>query len=285
MFVNSELFNPAGQSLDLAKGTRVLNLDLAQQKKFVVVKKNTGLTVIDADSFKVIDQFSYEKGIAGSMYGLAVDDNDSTLYFTEAKKNLYIANIDRSGLLTITKKIDLSVGNKTTTPLGIGLSDKNIALVALAIPNEVAVVDLAEGKVLSNIAVGVCPYAVIISKDKKFAFVSNFGGPHPKKGDRTEKSAGTDVAVDERSVALRGSVTVIDIKTRTTIAEIPTRIHPESMVLSPDGYLLYVSDESGDGISVVDTKTFAVVQTITTKPDPSLPYGSLTTALTFSPDG
>ena len=86
MFANSELFSPAGQSLDLAKGTRVLNLDLAQQKKFVVVKKNTGIAVIDAASFKVTSQFGYEKGEAGSMYGLTVDDNDSIVYFTGAKK-------------------------------------------------------------------------------------------------------------------------------------------------------------------------------------------------------
>jgi len=285
MFANSELFSPAGQSLDLAEGTRVLNLGLAQQKKFLIVKKNTGISVIAADSFKVVSEFDYEKDEAGSMYGLAVDANDSTVYFTGAQKNLYIGNIDKSGVLTLTQKINLSVGNKTTTPLGIGLCDDNIALVALAIPNQVAVVDIAKGKILSNIPVGVCPYAVIISNDKRFAFVSNFGGPHPQKGDRTEKSAGTDVAVDSRSVALRGSVTVIDIKARKTIAEITTRIHPESMVLSPDGSLLYVSDESGDGISVVDAKTFKVVQTITTKPDASLPYGSLTTALAFSPDG
>jgi len=285
VFANGELFSPAGQSLDLARGTRVLHLDLAQQKKFVVVKKNTGISVIDAASFKVTGQFDYEKGVAGSMYGMAVDDNDSTVYFTEAKKNLYVGNIDRSGRVTLTKRIDLSTGNKTTTPLGIGLCDNSMALVALAIPNEVALVDITAGKVVSKIAVGVCPYAVIISKDKRLAFVSNFGGPHPRKGDRTEKSAGTEVAVDDRSVALRGSVTVIDIKARKIVAEIATRIHPESMVLSPDGSLLYVSDDSGDGISVVETRTFKVVQTITTKPDPSLPYGSLTTALTFSPDG
>src|SRR5439155_1632487 len=108
-----------------------------------------------------------------------------------------------------------------------------------------------------------------ISKDKKLAFISNFGGPHPGKGDRTEKSAGTDVAVDEQSVALRGSVTVIDIKSRKKIAEISTRIHPESMTLSPDGKSLYVTDDSGDGISVIDVKTFKVIQTINTKPNPS----------------
>src|SRR5262249_26272453 len=103
--------------------------------------------------------------------------------------------------------------------------------------------------------------------------------------DRTEISAGTEVAVAENSVALRGSVSVIDVRSRKVIAEIATRIHPESMILSPDGASLYVCDDSGDGISVIDTKTFKTLRTINTKPDVNLPYGSLTTALTFSPDG
>lgn len=285
MFVNSQIFNPAGQSLDLAKGTRILNLELARQNKFLVSKSNQGLSVISADNFKVVNQFDYEKDESGSMYGLAVDGNDSTVYFTGAQRNLYIGNINRSGGFKLTKKIDLSVDKKTTTPLGIGLVGKNIAYVALAIPNEVAVVNVAEGKVLHKIPVGVCPYAIIISKDKRFAFVSNFGGPKARKGDITDESAGTQVAVDEYSIALRGSVSVIDIQSRKVITEIATRIYPESMTLSPDGNLLYVSDESGDGISVIDAKTFKVVQTINTKPDPTLPYGSLTTGLTFSPNG
>jgi YVTN family beta-propeller protein len=285
MFVNSQLFNPAGQSLDLAKGTRVLNLELVQQNKFLVAKSLSGLCVINASGFKVSDQFVYEKGEAGSMNGLAVSSNDSTIYFSGTQKNLYVGNISKAGAFKLTRRINLSAGNKRTTPLGIGLCDHNIALVALAIPNQVAVVDLAAAKILNRIDVGVCPYAVVISKDKKFAFVSNFGGPRAKTGDRSEKSAGTDVAVDSRSVALRGSVTVIDISARKAVAEIETGIHPESMTLSPDGGLVYVSDESGDGISVVDAKTFTVIQTINTKPDPSLPYGSLTTALAFSPDG
>ncbi|MBV8388984.1 MAG: bifunctional YncE family protein/alkaline phosphatase family protein [Mucilaginibacter sp.] len=285
MFVNSQIFNPAGQSLDLAKGTRVLNLELARQKKFLVSKNMGGVSIIDAGSFKVINQFSFEKGESGSMYGLAIDGNDSTIYFTGSQRNLYVGNIDKSGSFILTQRIDLSVNKKTTTPLGIGLVDHNIAYVALAISNQVAVVDVARGKVLKKIPVGVCPYAITISKDKRFAFVSNFGGPQAKIGDRTEESAGTKVAVDDRSVALRGSVTVIDIRSGKVVDEIATGIYPESMVLSPDGNLLYVTDNSGDGISVVDAKTFKVVQTIDTKPDPSLPYGSITTALAFSPNG
>ncbi|MDO3643623.1 alkaline phosphatase family protein [Mucilaginibacter sp. L3T2-6] len=285
MFVNSQAFNPAGQTLDLAQGTRVMNIELARHDKFLLSKNNGGLAVINADDFTVANRFEYEKDEAGSMYGLAVDGNDSTVYFTGAQKNLYIGNITQSGEFKLTEKIDLSVNKKTATPLGIGLVDKHIAYVALAIPNQVAVVDIAAGKVLAKVPVGVCPYAIVISKDKRLAFVSNFGGPQARKGDRTEVSAGTKVAVDDNSIALRGSVTVIDIQSRKAVKQIATRIYPESMALSPDGSLLYVTDESGDGISVVDTKKLAVVHTIDTKPDPSLPYGSLTTALAFSPDG
>lgn len=285
MFANSEMFNPAGQILDLAKGTRIMNVELARQNKFLVSKSNRGLAVIKADNFKVVNQYDYEKDEPGSMYGLAVSNNDSTVYFTGAHRNLYIGNISKLGEFKLTQKIDLSINKKTTTPLGIGLVDDHIALVALAIPNQVAVVAIDKGKVLGKIPVGVCPYAIVISQDKRYAFVSNFGGPNAKNGDKTEESAGTKVAVDDRSVALRGSVTVIDILSRKVIHEIKTRIYPESMVLSPDGNLLYVTDDSGDGISVIDVKTFRVVQTINTKPDPSLPYGSLTTGLAFSPNG
>jgi YVTN family beta-propeller protein len=282
---NGQLLNPAGQSLNLTKGARVLNLEFAHQQHLLIAKTNRRLSFINAKDFQSLGDFDYLDKESGSMNGLAVDDNVSTIYFTGLQKNLYVGNVSSSGTFTLTKKINLSANNKNTNPLGIGLCQNNIAFVALAITNEIAVVDLSKGKVLSTIPVGVCPYAVAISKDKKLAFVSNFGGPHAQKGDRTEKSAGTEVAVDERSVALRGSVTVIDVMSRKKIAEVATRIHPESMVLSPDGKLLYVTDDSGDGISVIDVKTLKIVHTINTKPDPSLPYGSLTTALAFSSDG
>jgi YVTN family beta-propeller protein len=285
LLANGHLLMPAGESLSLTKGTRVLNLEFAHQKNILIAKTNKRLSFIDAKEFKTFGYFDYLDKESGSMNGLAVDENDSTIYFTGLQKNLYVGNIGRSGAFTLSKKIDLSANNKKTNPLGIGLCNNNIAFVALAIANEIAVVDLSKGKLISKIPVGVCPYAVIISKDKKVAFVSNFGGPRARKGDVTEKSAGTDVAVDERSVALRGSVTVIDVQSRKKIAEIATRIHPESMVLSPDGKSLYVTDESGDGISVIDAKTFKIIHTINTKPDSSLPYGSLTTALAFSSDG
>lgn len=285
MFSNSTMFNPAGQLLDLQKGTRVMNLGFAHKQKFLVVKNNNGVVVVDVENFKVISQFSFEKGESGSMNGLNIDTDDSTVYFTGTNKHLYVGNISHTGIITFSKKIELSAGDKKSNPLGIGLYGHSMALVALAIKNEIVMVNIGNGKIVQQIPVGVCPYAVVVSKDQRYAFVSNFGGPLPKKGDRTEQSAGTDVAVDSRSISLRGSVSIINIATKKVIGEVITGIHPESMVLSPDGGLLYVSDESGDGICVVDTKTFKRVNTFSTKPDTTLPYGSLTTSMAFSLDG
>jgi YVTN family beta-propeller protein len=280
-----QVVHPAGTSLKLMDGDRVMSMGLVQQKKFLIAKTDGRLSIVNATDFKVLNHVIFpDKNDRGSMYGLATAKDDSTVYFTGLQKNLYIGTISKNGAYTHSKTIDLSINKKHTNPLGIGLSN-NMAFVALAVANQVAVVDVPKGKVLTNIPVGVCPYAVVVSKDGSTAFVSNFGGPVAGKGDKTEKSAGTDVAVDERSVALRGSVSVIDVKSQKVVAEIVTRIHPESMVLSPDGKLLYVTDASGDGISVIDIKTLKVIHTIDTKPNPALPYGSLTTALAFSADG
>jgi YVTN family beta-propeller protein len=278
---------PEGISIELEKRERIVSLVLAQNKKFLVIKTDRHLSIIDADNFKLLSQNPFpEKNDGGSMHGLAVGNDDSTIYYTGMQKNMYVGNISKEGVFTHKKTIDLSINKKFTNPLGIGLCAKsNVALVALAVANQVAVVDLKTDKVLRNISVGVCPYAVVISRDESTAFVSNFGGPIPRKGDKTEKSAGSDVAVDENSIALRGSVSVIDIKTKKVISEVHTGIHPESMVLSPNGKLLYVTDASGDGISVIDIEKKKVIETIDTKPSPSLPYGSLTTALEFSADG
>lgn len=279
--------NPAGKSIALKENGRVMNIALVQDKKFLVIKTDTRISMVDANDFKEVNSFSLpDKKDGGSMHGLAIANDDSTVYITGRQKNLYVGHVSKNGTFTLSQVIDLAINEKYTNPLGIGLANRSHqAFVALAVANQVAVVDLAKGKVTTMIPVGVCPYAVVVSKDESTAFVSNFGGPVPRKGDRTEKSAGSDVAVDQRSVALRGSVSVIDIRSQKLVAEIVTRIHAESMVLSPDGKLLYVTDASGDGISVIDVAKYKVIHTIDTKPDPSLPYGSLTTGLAFSPDG
>ena len=280
------LLNPAGKSLR-ATG-RVMSLALAKGGRFLVVKTDARLGIVDADTFTMLKEYPFpQEKDGGSMHGLAVGGDGSTVYLTGKDKFLYVGTLDEQGAVTFGPAIDLALEKQPApNPLGLALTpDGRLAVVALAVANQAAVVDLANRTILARIPVGVCPYAVALSADGAMAFVSNFGGPRARKGDKTELSVGTEVAVDARSVALRGSVSVIDVAKRKVLAEIATGIHPEAMALSPDGRWLYVVDASGDGISVIDVARRKVAGKLDTKPQADLPYGSLTTGLALSADG
>jgi len=57
------------------------------------------------------------------------------------------------------------------------------------------------------------------------------------------------------------------------------------MILSPQRRFLYVANANSDTVSVIDTKTDAVVETIPCRPEARLPFGSGSNALALSPDG
>lgn len=287
------LINPAG---DLARVTgRVMSVAVAKQGKFLVAKTDRRLVVVNTTDFKVVRQNliaekddAAEKGAeGGSMHGLVVGSDGSTIYFTGKTRTLYVGTLDDDGLLTVARRINLAGENvPKPNPLGLALSpDGKTAVVALAVANEAVIIDLAAGAVVGRVPMGVCPYGVAITPDGKTAFVSNFGGPRSRNGDQTAKSVGTDVAVDTRSVALRGSVSVIDLARQKVVADIVTGIHPESMTLSPDGTKLYVVDSSGDGIAEIDVAKRVVAHHFNTKPQADLPYGSMTNGLAISADG
>ena len=69
------------------------------------------------------------------------------------------------------------------------------------------IVDLDAGKVTAQIPTGVCPFDVLLSADGQTAYVSNFGGRRARKGEHAEPSAGTPVVVDDRSLAISGTIT------------------------------------------------------------------------------
>jgi YVTN family beta-propeller protein len=279
------LIAPAGESTRV--NGRVLNLVLAGGGRFIVVKSHTQISVVDAETLKVVQQSPLpHKDDRGSMNGLAVGRDGLSLYFTDNSRNLHTATLDNEGHLALGASIDLSAGRKTVNPLGVGLTPGGkVAVVALSIANEVAVVDLAAGKVIARIPVGICPYDVLVEPDGHMVWVSNFGGSHPEWREKTEKSSGTDVPVDGRGMALRGTVSLIDLDRRKVVAELETRINPEAMQRSPDGKFLYVVDASGDGVSVIDIARRKVIRELNTKPSAELPYGSLTSALAVSGDG
>lgn len=281
---SGQMIYPAGKSLKLAG--RVMSLALAQHGRYLLVKTDSGLSVVDANSLRLMQNYTLPDKDGGSMYGMVVSAEGNTVYLTGKKRHMYTAAVDSHGDLTFGPAIDLAVNKKNCAPLGLALvPNTTLIAVALSVANEVALVNLSSGAVVERIPVGICPYGVVASSDGSTLFVSNFGGRRPDGKDRVENSAGSEVAVAANGVALRGSVSVIQVDRARVIGEVETGIHPEAMTLSPDGKSLYVVDSSGDGISVVDVFTWKRQDAFNTKPSPSLPYGSLTTGVALDASG
>ena len=136
-----------------------------------------------------------------------------------------------------------------------------------------------------RIKVGIAPWDVVLSPDGTKAYVSDWGGRFPTTGDLTGLSAGTSVVVDERGVGASGVVSFVDLVRGTEKGQVPTGLHPSDLELSADGNTLFVADANSDTVTVIDTKTMAVKETVTVRPDPALPYGSATDGLALSRDG
>ena len=210
MLYTSQQLKPEGQMIDF--GGRFCSIALVQGGKFVLIKSSTQLVSVDADAFKGVQHTAYPNKQGGSMHGLAIAANGTTAYVSGGKDRLFIVEVAANGSFKFTGEISLAQNGKATNPLGVALTpDGKRAVVARSLMNDVAIVDLATGKIEAQVPVGVCPYSVAISKDGRTAFVSNYGGSRPRKGERTEKSAGSDVAVDARSIPLAGTVSVVDL--------------------------------------------------------------------------
>ncbi len=160
-----------------------------------------------------------------------------------------------------------SVGSRFgvgTYPDAVAL-DGSMAYVANYTSNTVTPVDLATGKSLSPIPVGVGPAAIAISKRLDRAYVTDDG------------SAST----------LGDTVTPIDLKTRKTLPPIKVGAGPQGIAITPDGLTAYVANAgaivAGQTGPVGDTVTPLHLATATA--GKAITVGNGPTGIAVTPDG
>ncbi|MGZ5454680.1 MAG: phosphoesterase, partial [Candidatus Aminicenantales bacterium] len=135
--------------------------------------------------------------------------------------------------------------------------------------NRLLELDPATGTVGRTFDVGVAPFDVVLAAGK--AYVSNWGGGRPKPGDLAGPAGlGTEVRVDPvRHIASEGSVSVIDLSSGSVKREIRVQLHASALALSPDGRYVVCANAGSDNLSVIDTSTDTVVETIWVKSTPA----------------
>ncbi|HWQ91629.1 MAG TPA: LamG-like jellyroll fold domain-containing protein, partial [Clostridia bacterium] len=277
---SKQVLRPAGRQVSF--GGRPVDLALSPDGTAVYIKNLNNLLVVDAKTWAVRQTLSYP-GSGASMHGIAVRPDGTRVYVTGAGNELYEWGVATNGVAAFLRTIAMPTGSY---PCGLALSpDGARAYVCLSVANKLAVVDLASGGIIRQINTGIAPWDVVLSPDGQRAFVSDWGGRFPVSGDLTAPSAGTQVVVDARGVAVSGVVSFVDLVSGVETAQITAGLHPSDLELNAAGTRLYVANANSDTVSVIDTQAGALVETILVRPDPEFPYGSAGNGLALSRDG
>ncbi len=280
----NQLLRPAGFQVYFPG--RPVDLALTCEKKLLAVKNRKSLDIIRIQDRTILQSLALE-GSGSSFTGLAVSTDGRTLFVTDAKDQIHIAEFDEDLILRWKNTVKLpspAIGGNAV-PGGLTLNrQQNKIYVTLSRNNALAVVCLADTTV-KEIPVGIAPYEVVVASDSK-AYVSNWGGRKPRKGESTYNTSGSQVLVDPQTgIANNGTVTVVDLVENVPIKDIDVGLHPGGMVLSSDSTRLFVACANSDIVSVINTSTDKVIEEISVRLQKNLPFGSAPNAVTISRDG
>jgi YVTN family beta-propeller protein len=302
----NQRITPAGTLVELP-GVRPNALALSPNGKILVTAGLTQeLIVVDPATGKIsqhvpfpVDKAEEKKPIAKGILNL---DDKAQLSFTGLTfspdgTRIYLSNVNGDikvfGIGPDQKVFPLSFialpkvkafDRTNEIPAGIAVSrDGKRIYVAANLSNRLLELDVATGKVMRAWDVGVAPFDVARSKNK--IYVSNWGGRRPDANSLTGPAGrGTKVRVDARSIANEGSVSVINLD-RTNQSDIVTGLHACAMAVSPNEKFLVVANAGSDTLSVIDTRTEKIVDTICARKNPADLFGAQPDALVFDPSG
>jgi YVTN family beta-propeller protein len=241
--------------------------------------QGSALVVLDVAGSKVLQSFAVP-GTSASFAGITYSAKGDELYASGANGKVIRASIGADGKITAAHTIALT-GAKVANPYPGGIApsaDGRSLYVALSQDNSLGVVDLATEKLTAEIAVGNAPHAVIVKGGK--AYVTDQGGRPAQPGDFTNDSAGTPVVADRSTGGVTtGAVSVVDLAAGRTVTTVRSGLQPTGATLHGD--YLFVANSLDDTVSVIDTLTDRVVQTIDVRPIGKAPLGSQPNSLSF----
>ncbi len=299
---NSQTLTPSGETTELI-GMRPVTMAISPDgKRLATAGKTSQLLVFNlpVDEAPQRVPLPNEKDPVDDMKtnDMAPDKKGQISYtglvFSPDGKRIYLSNVNGSiKIFSVTTEDVVPAGTwrlpgksaperDAEIPAGLAVSaDGKRLYVCGSLSNKLHELDTGTGTVLRSIPVGMIPFQVVLHDG--VAYVSNRAGRHPVEGDTVETSGrGVDVRVaGPLSVVAPGTVSAIDLKTGSSLAEIEVGQQPGAMALSPDGHHLIVANADADTLSVIDTQTRDVIETPSVRWKIDDPFGASPTALTF----
>jgi YVTN family beta-propeller protein len=197
--------------------------------------------------------------------GVAITPDGRTVYASGGNEDA-IYRYDWTGpTATLRDRIVLAERAKdaggTRYPAGVALSpDGRWLYAAENLGDSLAVIDLANARVVARYAAGRYPYGVVVSRAGD-VYVSAWGASTV-----TAFTPAADGALRQRAIFNGGR-------------------HPSAMLLSSDDSRLYVASATTDRVAAIDTRTGETVAELRDPPPAGPGEGSTPNALALSPDG
>src|SRR5215472_8615046 len=263
------IITPAGTQVYLCTTTRAKAIafnPLTSPPTAAVLQMGApqSVTVFNALTGAVLQNFSPPLGNhSGSSTGITYAPNGQSLLFSQdggyGPAYVAIASVNLStGMLTssaqVSVPLDVNAGGYLT----------NVTCFPNSPPGTTGSIEIPCGQTVSLVSDGAptsYPMGIAISPDGTTAYVSNEAGRVAKASDFQGYSNGTPVVVTNPTGATStGTISVVNLASFTVTKSINVGLHPTGMAFW--GQNLLVANAYSDSISVINTATNTVAQTI-----------------------
>ncbi|KPK83012.1 MAG: phosphoesterase [Bacteroides sp. SM23_62_1] len=278
-----------------------LDAVLSPDQQWLVVQERYSIVFINTTTEKVMDVFYTEdipelRGAMNTYSGICWHTRDGIdyIWFSAVCKpaRSYVLQVKWDGSrATVNRILEYFPDRHTQVALPNELlirdePDGEYLYVVLNGNNKIIKQELETGDTVWLQETGVAPYGLAEAKDK--LYITNWGGRPPEVGDTDIAGVPWGVArVDPETGATRdGSVSVIDPETGALLKTIVVGLHPNDIVASKDQKFIYIANANSDHVSVINTLTDEVVETISVRmlPEKNPFFGDSPNGLAVSPN-
>ena len=234
---------------------------------------------------------SPDKDAQVSYTGLIFSADGMRIYLSSVNGTIKVFAVDKAGRVTAIDSLKLPAAiapeRKVEIPAGLALSrDGKRLYVAFNLSNRLAELDAGTGKVLRTWDVGVAPYDVVACRRTGSMSAIGVGAVPKRAASPGRRAAGCSCEW------IRCGISQTKARFRSWIwnpagwpNEILTGLHASALALSPNGRYLVVANAASDTLSVIDTRTESIIETIWTRQTPADPFGAAPNALAFDKSG
>ncbi len=301
----NRLIQPAGIQVyfgDASQENHAMDASLSPDGKWLAVEERYSIVFISTDSNKVA--FVLRNIVNIELRGGMNTYSGIIWHMSRTGPEVYWSAVGRNNLSYVAS----AKWDGTNAVFGPLFKYKPEMDASLALPNELLIAkegrkeflyvvlngnnklikqELATGDTVWVADPGVAPYGITMASGK--IYVTNWAGRHPLPADNDVAGIPWGLAKVNNAAGgstREGSVSVIQPSTGKVLKEIVVGLHPNEIISDREGKYVYVTNSNSDNVSVINTITDEIVETISVRLQPGINpfFGDSPDGLCLSPD-